>query len=87
MSHFISFICIITSEYYKYEDTIVSTIAILMDGCSNIEGDTLFRFWETLERNTNLLLGGDHAGLRNLHAVHLGHLSEAALNIVGATFS
>ena len=24
----LSFICIITSEYYKYEDTIVSTIAI-----------------------------------------------------------
>ena len=42
---------------------------------------------ETLEGNTNLLLGGDHAGLRNLHAVHLGHLPEAALNSVGKIFS
>ena len=86
LSH-LSFICIITSEYYKYEVTIVSTIAILMDGSSNIEGDNCAGSGETLEGNTNLLLGGDHAGLRNLHAVHLGHLPEAALNSVGTIFS
>ena len=65
----------------------MSTIAILMDGCSNIEGDDCSGSGETLKRNTNLLLGGDHAGLRNLHAVHLGHLPEAALNSVGTIFS
>ena len=58
-----------------------------MDGSSNIEGDNCSGSGETLEGNTNLLLGGDHAGLRDLHAVHLGHLPETALNIVVEIFS